>query len=85
MLYIPRGCAHGFQTLADDSEIVYFTSAAYAPDADTGARHGHMAPEPPPRIQLGNLRITRSSSGALSGVKFSWKCVLARHCTLGHR
>ena len=23
MLYIPEGCAHGYQTLADDSEIVY--------------------------------------------------------------
>ena len=33
MLYIPEGCAHGYQTLADDSEIVYFTSAPYAREA----------------------------------------------------
>jgi dTDP-4-dehydrorhamnose 3,5-epimerase len=38
MLYIPEGCAHGYQTLADDSEITYFTSAPYNRDAATGAR-----------------------------------------------
>jgi dTDP-4-dehydrorhamnose 3,5-epimerase len=29
MLYIPEGCAHGYQTLTDDSEIVYLTWAPY--------------------------------------------------------
>jgi dTDP-4-dehydrorhamnose 3,5-epimerase len=43
MLYIPEGCAHGYQTLADDSEIVYFTSARYARDAATGARYDDPA------------------------------------------
>jgi dTDP-4-dehydrorhamnose 3,5-epimerase len=43
MLYIPAGCAHGYQTLADDSEIVYFTSAPYARDAATGARYDDPA------------------------------------------
>jgi dTDP-4-dehydrorhamnose 3,5-epimerase len=43
MLYIPEGCAHGYQTLTNDSEIVYFTSAAYAPDAATGARYDDPA------------------------------------------
>jgi dTDP-4-dehydrorhamnose 3,5-epimerase len=43
MLYIPEGCAHGYQTLADDSEIVYFTSARYDRDAATGARHDDQA------------------------------------------
>ena len=37
MLYIPGRCAHGYQTLADDSEIVYFTSAPYDPDAATSS------------------------------------------------
>jgi dTDP-4-dehydrorhamnose 3,5-epimerase len=37
-LYIPEGCAHGYQTLAADSEIYYFTSALYAPDHATGVR-----------------------------------------------
>jgi dTDP-4-dehydrorhamnose 3,5-epimerase len=43
MLYIPEGCAHGYQTLADDSEIVYSTTARYAGDAATGARYDDPA------------------------------------------
>jgi dTDP-4-dehydrorhamnose 3,5-epimerase len=43
MLYIPEGCAHGYQTLVDDSEIVYHTSAPYAPKAATGARYDDPA------------------------------------------
>ena len=26
MLYVPEGCAHGYLTLADDTEVTYFTS-----------------------------------------------------------
>ncbi len=37
-LYIPEGCAHGFQTLEDDSEILYQISSPYAPDAGRGVR-----------------------------------------------
>lgn len=36
MLYIPEGCAHGFQTLADDTEVFYQHSAFYAPESATG-------------------------------------------------
>ena len=43
MLYIPGGCAHGYQTLADDSEITYFTSAPYDRDAAAGARYNDPA------------------------------------------
>lgn len=39
MVYIPEGCAHGFQTLRDDSEVFYFTSATYAPNAEMGIRY----------------------------------------------
>lgn len=35
-LLIPRGCAHGFQALTADSELVYLHSAAYAPAAEGG-------------------------------------------------
>jgi dTDP-4-dehydrorhamnose 3,5-epimerase len=31
MLYVPEGCAHGFQTLADHSEMLYLTSTAHVP------------------------------------------------------
>lgn len=35
-LYVPSGCAHGYLTLVDDSELHYQTSAFYAPTAATG-------------------------------------------------
>jgi dTDP-4-dehydrorhamnose 3,5-epimerase len=38
MMYAPEGFAHGYQTLADNSEMYYFTSAAYAPKAARGMR-----------------------------------------------
>lgn len=37
-LYIPEGCAHGYQTLVDGAEITYLTSRFYAPDCATGVR-----------------------------------------------
>ena len=36
--YIPRGFAHGFQTLEDDTEVFYQMSAFYAPEAGRGLR-----------------------------------------------
>jgi dTDP-4-dehydrorhamnose 3,5-epimerase len=38
MLYIPEGCAHGFQTLEDESEVFYQISQTYQPDAAAGVR-----------------------------------------------
>lgn len=35
-LYIPPGFCHGFQTLTDNVAMVYFHSAAYAPEAEGG-------------------------------------------------
>lgn len=35
-LYVPRGCACGYQTLEDDTEIRYDISAPYAPESDRG-------------------------------------------------
>ena len=37
-LYVPRGFAHGFQTLADDTEVSYMISEAYAPESADGVR-----------------------------------------------
>jgi len=37
-LHIPRGCAHGFYTLADRTEIEYLISAPYRPEAARGLR-----------------------------------------------
>lgn len=54
-LLIPRGCAHGFQTRTSDCELLYIHSAAYAPQAEGGARHddpriGVRWPEAPAEI-----------------------------------
>jgi dTDP-4-dehydrorhamnose 3,5-epimerase len=38
MLCLPPGVAHGFQTLADDTEVTYVISTAYQPEASTGVR-----------------------------------------------
>jgi dTDP-4-dehydrorhamnose 3,5-epimerase len=37
-LYIPVGFAHGFQTMAPDSEVFYQMSAAFVPGCARGAR-----------------------------------------------
>jgi len=33
MLYVPEGCAHGFQTLEDNSEVFYQMSEFYHPES----------------------------------------------------
>jgi dTDP-4-dehydrorhamnose 3,5-epimerase len=43
MLWIPEGCAHGYQTLADDTELTYLTSTAYEPTSARGVRHDDPA------------------------------------------
>lgn len=43
MIYIPEGCAHGFQTLMDNSEVFYQMAAAYHPDAARGIRYNDAA------------------------------------------
>ena len=37
-VYVPAGCAHGFMSLSDETEVLYFVSAAYAPDHERGVR-----------------------------------------------
>jgi dTDP-4-dehydrorhamnose 3,5-epimerase len=37
-LYIPEGFAHGFQTLAPHSEVLYLMSSPYVPEAARGVR-----------------------------------------------
>jgi dTDP-4-dehydrorhamnose 3,5-epimerase len=38
MLYAPKGFAHGFLTLADETEVAYQMSAPYSPDHARGVR-----------------------------------------------
>ncbi len=39
MLHIPEGCAHGYETLVDNTEMYYQTSQFYAPEYVRGIRH----------------------------------------------
>lgn len=38
MIYVPEGCAHGFLTLADDTEVFYQMSEFYSPESARGVR-----------------------------------------------
>jgi dTDP-4-dehydrorhamnose 3,5-epimerase len=38
MIYIPGDCAHGFQTIDDDSEVFYMVSSPYDPESGRGFR-----------------------------------------------
>ncbi len=53
-LFLPTGCAHGFQTLRADSEIYYQISVPYEPASARGVRWDDPAfaitwPQPPAR------------------------------------
>lgn len=39
MLYVPYGFAHGFQTLREDTEVIYLMSEVYNPEAEVGLRY----------------------------------------------
>ncbi len=38
MLFVPRGFAHGFMTLTDDTEVLYFVSQYYSKELERGLR-----------------------------------------------
>jgi dTDP-4-dehydrorhamnose 3,5-epimerase len=38
MMYVPEGCAHGFLTLEDESEVFYQMSEFYSPGSAKGVR-----------------------------------------------
>jgi dTDP-4-dehydrorhamnose 3,5-epimerase len=51
-VYVPRGVAHGFQTLMDGCELLYMMDARFAPEAARGVRWDDTAfaidwPDPP--------------------------------------
>ena len=61
MLYVPPLCAHGYQTLEHEAEILYMTSALYRPDAERGLRFddptvGIAWPLPPQALSDQDLR-----------------------------
>ena len=43
MMYVPKGCAHGYQTLTDCAETLYHVSEFYVQEAERGARYDDPA------------------------------------------
>ena len=43
MVYVPEGFAHGYQTLEDETDLVYQTSQFYAKEAAKGVRYNDPA------------------------------------------
>ena len=55
MCYVPRGFAHGFQTLTDSAEVFYQISEPFRPEASRGFRWndpsvGIKWPQDPPSV-----------------------------------
>jgi dTDP-4-dehydrorhamnose 3,5-epimerase len=42
-IYVPEGCAHGFQTLVDNTEVSYLMSERYVSEAASGVRYDDPA------------------------------------------
>jgi dTDP-4-dehydrorhamnose 3,5-epimerase len=38
MLLLPKGCAHGYQTLQDDTDVLYQVTSKYSPEHEVGLR-----------------------------------------------
>ena len=60
-LYSPEGFAHGFQTLEDDTEVLYAVTESYHPESEKGVRFNDPAfgiewPLPNPILSLKDSR-----------------------------
>ena len=42
-LYIPKGCAHGYMSLEDNSQIIYYVTHDYVPNSEQCYRFDDLA------------------------------------------
>jgi dTDP-4-dehydrorhamnose 3,5-epimerase len=42
-LFLPGGVAHGYQSLEDNTEVLYMTDQYYTPELETGVRYSDPA------------------------------------------
>ena len=69
-LYVPEGFAHGFLTLVPDTEVSYWMSASYAPEAARGVRFddpriGIAWPAQPALVSARDLAYPEYADGML--------------------
>lgn len=55
MLVIPEGCAHGFQVLESESELLYLHTTSYTPSAEGGVRFDDPALKLPWPLPVADL------------------------------
>ena len=75
-LYVPEGCAHGFQTLVDDTDVAYMISTPYAPEASGGVRWDDAAFRD--RLAAGSGADHRGARPALAGLRAAGLVTLDR-------
>jgi dTDP-4-dehydrorhamnose 3,5-epimerase len=62
MVYVPRGCAHGFCVLEAPALVVYHVTSEHCPEADTGIRwdsFGFTWPAPGPLVSARDASLPR--------------------------
>jgi dTDP-4-dehydrorhamnose 3,5-epimerase len=69
-LYVPPGCGQGFQTLEEDTELVYQVSSFYSPDHGAGFRY-----DDPAFAIAWPLAVTAISDKDRAWPAFSWEDV----------
>lgn len=42
-LYVPKGCAHGYLTIEDNSQVIYFVTCEYTPESEHCYRYDDPA------------------------------------------
>lgn len=65
-LLIPEGFAHGFQTMTDDVEMLYFHSMPYTPAAEAGLRFDDPLIEIVWPLQVTEMSVRDQTHGLLS-------------------
>jgi len=76
-VFIPRGVAHGFQTLADHSEVFYQMSDYFAPQLNAGVRWND--PAFAIRWPLGEIIISERDAACPAFERAAFEAELARH------
>lgn len=71
-LFVPPGCAHGYQALTHDARALYQASAPYTPELERGIHHadpeiGIAWPLPPVDVSDKDLVLPRLAQADLGG------------------